>query len=91
MVTALESKKNVFEQAFITVKQEEESELTDAPNPKTAAFSERLDVIFVRDTDKVIEQLTRELPMDLEAFFLFFQDNFSLQKTSYTLSLAEFI
>ena len=55
------------------------------------AFSERLDVIFVRDVDKLVETLTRTLPMDLEPFFEFFQANFSLVKTQFTISLAQFV
>lgn len=55
------------------------------------AFSERIDLIYVRGIDKVIEYLTRHLPMDLEAFFDFFQWNFSLAKTQCTISLAQFI
>jgi len=34
--------------------------------------NERLDMIPVRDTDKVVEELTKNLPMDLEEFFQFF-------------------
>ena len=68
-----------------------EQESSDKPNPQTVAHSERLDLIYVRDTDKLIEELTRMLPMDLEAFFEFFQWNFSLEKSSFTLSLAQFI
>jgi len=34
--------------------------------------NERLDMIPVRDTDKVVEDLTKNLPMDLEEFFQFF-------------------
>lgn len=55
------------------------------------AFQERIDLIYVRDTDKLIENLTRELPMDLDAFFTYFQWSFSLRKTSYTLNLVDFI
>jgi hypothetical protein len=53
--------------------------------------NERLDMICVRDVDKVVENLTKNLPMDLEEFFNFFQVNYSLQKTSFTISLAQFI
>ena len=40
MVTALEKKKSVFEQAFIAVKQETEEEMKDPdmPNPRNVAF-----------------------------------------------------
>ena len=72
MVTALENKRNVFEQAFVTVKQSQEKEATDEPNPKLVAFQERIDLIYVRDVDKVIEYLVRQLPMDLDAFFDYF-------------------
>ena len=33
MVTALEQKKDIFEKAFIEVKQASEKEMTDEPNP----------------------------------------------------------
>ena len=72
MVTALEKKKDIFERAFVVVKQESEQEEADKPNPQTIASSERLDLIYVRDADKLIEHLTKALPMDLEAFFEFF-------------------
>ena len=91
MVTALKNEQTTFEQAFVVVKQEQETEVSDQPNPKLVAFSERIDLIFVRDVDKVIEYLTRELPMDLDPFFNFFQWSFSLQKTAYTVSLAQFV
>ena len=91
MVTALETKKNIFEQAFIEVKQQQEQETSDEPNPKTTAFSERIDLIYIRGIEHVIEFLTRRLPMDLEAFFEFFKWNFSLGKTQGTISLAQFI
>ena len=50
--------------------------------------NERLDMIPVRDTDKVVEDLTKNLPMDLEEFFQFFQSNYSIEKTSFTITLA---
>ena len=62
--------------------------MTDEPNPKLVAFQERLDMIYVRDIDKLVENLTRSLPMDLDAFFQYFQGNFSLPKTSFTITLA---
>jgi len=58
MVSALQQKRHVFEQAFIHVKQLQEQEVSDLPNPKTVAFSERVDLIYVRDVDKVVEYLT---------------------------------
>ena len=68
--------------AFSQVKKQTEQELAgDKPNSKTVAFNERLDLIYVRDVDKVIEILTENLAMNLEAFFEFFQRNFSLKKT----------
>ena len=91
MVTALEQKKDIFEKAFIEVKQASEKEMTDEPNPQLVAFQERLDIIYVRDIDKLIENLTRSLPMDLDAFFQYFQGNFSLPKTQFTITLAQFI
>lgn len=74
MVTALEKKKSIFEQAFIAIKQETEEEMKnpDEPNPKTVSFMERIDMIYVRYMDKIVDYLTRVLPMDLENFFSFF-------------------
>ena len=45
----------------------------------------------MRDVDKLVDYLTRQLPMDLESFFTFFQRSYSLEKTSYTVTLAQFI
>ena len=63
----------------------------DEPNPKTVSFMERIDMIYVRYTDKIVDYLTRVLPMDLENFYNFFQWSFSLKKTAFTLTLAQFI
>ena len=63
----------------------------DAPNPKTVTYMERIDMIYVRYTDKIIDYLTRVLPMDLENFYNFFQWSFSLKKTAFTITLAQFI
>lgn len=60
----------------------------DVPNPRTVAYQERIDMIYVRDIDKLVDYLTRVLPMDLEGFFNFFQWNFSLKKTAFTITLA---
>ena len=90
MVTALEQKKDIFAEAFRTVKEQTENEVDDQPNAQAVAFQERIDQIYVRDVDKVIEYLTRNLPMDLEAFFNYFQSNFSLKKTLFTITLAQF-
>ena len=47
-------------------------------------------MIYVRDVDKLIETLTKSLPMDLEPFFKYFQTNYSLEKTAFTITLAQF-
>ena len=81
MVSALESKRKIFEQAFITVKQVAEQQdqenaaegaTVDDEDRSMMLRNERLDMIPVRDTDKVVEDLTKNLPMDLEEFFQFF-------------------
>ena len=97
MVSALESKRKIFEQAFITVKQVAEQQdqenaaegaTVDDEDRSMMLRNERLDMIPVRDTDKVVEDLTKNLPMDLEEFFQFFQSNYSIEKTSFTITLA---
>lgn len=63
------------------MKQQQEKETSDEPNPHTVAFSERIDLIYVRDVELLIQFLTTKLPLDLEAFFEYFQSYFSLGKT----------
>ena len=66
MVTVVEQQQAAFYMAFSQVKKQTEQELAgDKPNSKTVAFNERLDLIYVRDVDKVIEILTENLAMDL--------------------------
>ena len=63
----------------------------EQPNPRTVTFMERIDMIYVRYIDKIEDYLTRVLPMDLENFYNFFQWSFSLKKTAFTITLAQFI
>ena len=63
----------------------------DMPNPKVVLMSERLDLIQIRFMDKIIDYCTAKLPMDMEAFFAFFQKHYSLKKTYFTITLAQFI
>ena len=60
----------------------------EQPNPRTVTFMERIDMIYVRYIDKIVDYLTRVLPMDLEYFYNFFQWSFSLKKTAFTITLA---
>ena len=87
MVAALEDKQAVFEQAFITVKQETASSSQDE------TVAERIDMVFANQIDKIITYLTLNLPMDLTAFNEFFKANYSSllsAESDQTITLAQF-
>ena len=74
------------------MKQQQEPYTTSQePSPNIVSFAERIDLILVQGLEQVIEYLTRHLPMDLEAFFEYFQWNFAIAKTQKTITLAQFI
>lgn len=62
--------------------------MTEDQKEANPTFSERIDLIFVRDIDRIVDYLTKNLPMNLEKFFDFFQANYSLEKTAFTVTLA---
>lgn len=66
MIRVLEEKQNVFEQAFITVKQEQ---------AEGAGKDERIDMVLASHLDKIIMYLTINLPMDLTDFYDYFRAN----------------
>lgn len=90
MLKALEEKQHVFEQAFITIKQEEQANRGESVD---AEKDERIDMVNANLFDNIVEYLSRELAVDLAAFDEFFKANYSQiinSSDDQTLTLAQF-
>ena len=79
---------------FIKIKQEQEKDELDKPNPKTVMQQnrhEQLDLILVKDIDKLIDRVTLKYVLPMEGFADFFAVKYSLVQTSYVITLQEFV
>jgi len=85
MVRVLEEKQDVFEQAFISVKQEQ---------AEGAGKDERIDMVLASHLDNIIMYLTINLPMDLTDFHDYFRANHSQildHTTKSTITLGQLV
>lgn len=73
------------------MKQESEKEAIGDQNETAQELSERIDLVYAKDINKVIEHLTKELLMDLAEFSGFLTKNYSLEESAFTISLAQFV
>ena len=90
MLRALEEKQHVFEQAFITIKQEDQANRGESAD---AEKDERIDMVNASLFDNIVVYLGRELAVDLAAFDGFFKANYSQMingSDDQTLTLAQF-
>ena len=79
---------------FIKIKQEQEKEELDQPNPKTEVQlnrHERMDMILVKDVDKLTEKITLKYSLKMDDFASFFQTRYSLVQTSFVITIAEYV
>ena len=73
------------------MKQESEKEAIGDQIEAAQELSERIDLVYAKDIDKVIKHLSKELIMDLGEFSDFLAKNYSLEESAFTISLAQFV
>ena len=72
----------------MVVKQQVEKEAAEESNEAPAELSERIDLVYAKDIDRVIDHLKTELLLDLSDFQEFMHESYSLEKSAFTISLA---
>ena len=63
----------------MVVKQQVEKEAAEESNEAPAELSERIDLVYAKDIDRVIDHLKTEFLLDLSDFQEFMHESYSLE------------
>ena len=66
MLKAIEERQEVFEQGFLTIKQQEQANTSNVDEEEK---DERIDMVKASSMEQLNEYLSRELSIDLSAFY----------------------